>query len=121
MNRRRFLSETQNGNVPLIAYCFSNEFSAVYRGPFASSLLDIDSASLEQGKHDSFLIVRVMDRGTLEDVKLVWEYYGSDKVCEALLEAPALGKKTLSFFANQFALPLEAFRAFRHQGTLWKS
>lgn len=82
---------------------------------------DIDSASLEQGKHDSFLIVRVMDRGTLEDVKLVWEYYGSDKVREALLEAPALGKKTLSFFANQFELPLEAFRAFRHQGTLWKS
>jgi len=82
---------------------------------------DVDPASLGQGKHDSFLIARVMDRGTLEDVRLAWGYYGPDKVREALLESPVLGEKTLSFFANQFELPREAFRAFRHQGTPWKS
>ncbi|MBL9150956.1 MAG: hypothetical protein JNK37_00640 [Verrucomicrobiales bacterium] len=81
---------------------------------------DTDPASIDPERHGDFVIVRVMDRGTLADVKAVWDYYGSERVRVALLRAPSLGTKTISFFANQFDLPREAFRAFRHRNAHWK-
>ncbi|WP_372846120.1 hypothetical protein [Pontiella sp.] len=63
--------------------------------------------------HRDFIIVRVMERGTLEDVRLVWDHYGVAAVKAALLKAPSLQKKTLCFFANQFGLKVSDFRADR--------
>jgi len=60
-----------------------------------------------------------MDRGTLADVKAVWEYYGSETVKSALLNAADLNEKTVSFFANQFNLSRDAFRAFRNPPKNW--
>ncbi len=61
-----------------------------------------------------------MDRGTREDVRLVWNHYGPDAVREALVKAPSLRTKTVAFFANQFDLPREAFRAWRNRTTDWE-
>lgn len=80
---------------------------------------DTDPISIDPDRHGDFVIVRVMDRGTLADVRAVWNYYGPERVRTALLQAPSLGIKTISFFANQFDLPREAFRAFRHPDLHW--
>ena len=82
---------------------------------------DTDPVSIDPERHGNFVIARVMDRGTLADVRTVWDYYGSERVRTALLQAPSLGIKTISFFANQFDLPREAFRAFRQRDTHWKA
>jgi hypothetical protein len=82
---------------------------------------DIDPMAIAPGQHDAFLIARVMDRGTLDDVKLVWDYYEREQIRVALMKAPSLDQKTISFFANQFDLPPEAFRAFRRCGSPWKA
>ena len=75
---------------------------------------DADPSGVNPETHQQFIIPRVMERGTLADVKTVWDYYGSETIQSVLLNAAGLSAKTISFFANQFNLPREAFRAFRN-------
>ena len=72
-----------------------------------------DVSDVDWDLHRNFIISRVMDRGTLEDVRLVWNHYGAESVKAALLRAPALQRKTIHFFANQFHLDLRDFRSYR--------
>lgn len=72
---------------------------------------DVALGSVDLETHADFLIVRVMERGTREDVRTVWTHYGQDKVRDSLLSAPSLSRKTIAFFANQFGLSRDAFRA----------
>ena len=74
---------------------------------------DVDVGSMDAEMHRSFIIPRVMDRGTSSDVRAIWNRYGAETVKEVLLHAPALQRKTISFFANQFHLRPEDFRAYR--------
>jgi hypothetical protein len=82
---------------------------------------DVDPSGINPEAHRQFIIPRVMERGTLADVKAVWDYYGGEAVKSALLDSAALGIKTISFFANQFNLPREAFRAYRNPPNKWHS
>jgi hypothetical protein len=66
---------------------------------------DTDPAKVNPETHKQFIIPRVMDRGTLADVKMVWNYYGEETIKQTLLDTAALGNKTIAFFANQFSLP----------------
>lgn len=80
---------------------------------------DVNRDSVDPASHARFLISRIMDRGTREDVRAAWGRYGPEGVKAALLEAPALERKTVAFFANQFDLPREAFRAWRRNRACW--
>ena len=80
---------------------------------------DTDPAGVDTDRHEAFIITRVMDRGTRDDVKATWEFYGADRIREVLVAAPCLDKKTIAFFANQFGLPCEVFRAHRSEGANW--
>jgi len=80
---------------------------------------DTDPSSINPETHQGFIIPRVMERGTLADVTTVWNYYGEESIKQALSNAAALSKKTISFFANQFDLPRDTFRAYRTPPTNW--
>ncbi len=82
---------------------------------------DIAPEQLDPEVHGRFIISRIMDRGTLRDVKAVWNYYGEERVQQALLQAASLHKKTIVFFANQFGLPRGAFRAYQNNKETWAS
>lgn len=77
----------------------------------ATLFWDVDRSGVESEANADFLIVRVMERGNREDVGAAWTYYGQEKVRDSLLSAPSLSRKTIAFFANQFGLSREAFRA----------
>ena len=89
-----------------------------YRQPLALERLsphlfwDVDIATLDLQQHTRFIIRRVMDRGSLSDVKSLWRYYGATAVKEAMISARSLDPRTLAFCANQFRLPRKEFRAF---------
>lgn len=74
---------------------------------------DVNVAEMDESAHRNFIIPRVMDRGTHSDVLAVWAYYGPESVKESLLRTPSLQQKTIFFFANQFRLHPEDFRAYR--------
>lgn len=80
---------------------------------------DVDPSGIDPETHRQFIIPRVMERGTLADVKAVWDYYGSETVQAVLLNAAGLSAKTVSFFANQFQISREAFRSFQNPAGRW--
>ena len=82
---------------------------------------DVVPSAIDPETHKQFIIPRVMDRGTPSDVKAVWDYYGEEKIKQTLLSAATLGRKTVAFFANQFNLPRDAFRAYRNPSNNWLS
>lgn len=74
---------------------------------------DVDLSRLDSQQHPNFIIERVAERGNLEEMRLVWDYYEHDRIEQALLAARGLTPKTIAFFANQFGKPPEAFRSYR--------
>ncbi len=74
---------------------------------------DIDFSKIDFNKQKSFIIPRVMDRGTKKDVKLIWDFYGEKIIKETLLTTRFLEDKTIYFFANIFSIQPDNFRAFR--------
>ena len=80
---------------------------------------DVDPEQVDPETHWRFIIPRIMDRGTLRDVKAAWNYYGEERVQQALVKATSLHKKTIAFFANQFDLPRNVFRAYRQNTGAW--
>ena len=74
---------------------------------------DVERSSVDPEANAPVLIVRVMERGTSQEVRTTWSYYGADRIEEILLAPPSLSKKTIAFFANQFGLKREAFRAYQ--------
>ena len=89
-----------------------------YRQPLAMERLsphlfwDVETGGMDLQRHASFIIRRIMDRGSLSDVKALWCYYGASSVKEAMISARSLDSRTLAFCANQFRLPRKEFRAF---------
>jgi hypothetical protein len=79
---------------------------------------DVDAKAVDPKKHADFIIERVMERGSHEEVRATWAYYGAKKIKDSLLEAPALSPRTIAFFANQFDIPHTAFRAYE-RGNCW--
>ena len=76
---------------------------------------DTSITRIDPEQHQRFVIVRVMERGTMRDVLTVWRHYGASRIREALLQAPSLDKRTITYFANQFNIPRESFRAWRKE------
>ena len=76
---------------------------------------DTDPTALDPEKNKSYIIPRVMDYGTLDDVRSLYSYYGLDCIIKVLLEVPCLDKKTISYFAWKYHIPQDRFRAFRRQ------
>lgn len=76
---------------------------------------DCDLAKLDEEQHKNFIIVRVMEKGGMNDVKEVWNFYSQEDIKAALTCARTLTTKTISFFANQFGVEKDDFRAYRRK------
>ncbi len=73
---------------------------------------DVNRGSVHPLRHRRFLIARVMDYGTREDVRLTERFYTREEILSSLLEARSLHRKTLNYFATLFQIPRESFRAY---------
>ena len=74
---------------------------------------DTDLTQLDWEKNANAIIVRVIERGALEDFRKVRKYYGDEKIKEATTTARSLSKKTLSFISAIFEVPLIQFRCYK--------
>ena len=73
---------------------------------------DVDMSKMDYEKNADYIICKVFDRGSLEDVAEVLAYYGGEKVKSALLTASSLRKQTMHFAASYFNLPLSSFQCY---------
>lgn len=71
---------------------------------------DIDKDDLDFQEHSSYVIIRVAQRGSLEDYRKIEQFYGIELIKKALLNAPYLDEKTLSFFSFYLKVDKNEFR-----------
>ncbi len=67
-------------------------------------LWDVNLSELDVCKHKSFILARVLNRGSLADIKSVLSYYTQDELKEAVLHNKNIGEKALHFIAQYLNL-----------------
>jgi hypothetical protein len=83
--------------------------------PFLSKKIfwDTDMSQLDYEKQANAIIVRVLERGNMEEWNEIKRYYGHEKIKEAAIKARSLSKKTAHFIANLYSIPLTKFRCYK--------
>jgi len=74
---------------------------------------DVDMDKIDYEKNAAHVIDKVFDRGTLNDIISVLNFYGDDKIKDALLNRRYLMNRTMSFACTLFDLKLEDFRSYQ--------
>ncbi|HLG38429.1 MAG TPA: hypothetical protein VI461_02135 [Chitinophagaceae bacterium] len=76
---------------------------------------DTNAALVEWEKHAHSIIVRVLERGTLDDFREIRRYYGDEKITAAALKAKYLSDRTLSFTSFFYELPKTSFECYKNR------
>ena len=84
----------------------------------SSLFWDVDKTKLSPKLNKQFIICRVMDRGDIEAVRIVMNYYDKATIKEVLTNAGFIEKKTITFFANYFDLAFTDFKAWKSDSTI---
>ena len=80
---------------------------------FRQSLFwDCNLSTLDVEKHKRQIIVRVLERGTMEDWETIKNLYGKATILEEAQQARSLTKYALSFCSVYFGVPKEEFRCY---------
>ncbi len=72
---------------------------------------DVDFDSLDLEDYPAFVIVRVVENGTREEVRVIWNFYGEKTIKHHLTAARYLSPKTISYFATLFKIDRSKFRS----------
>ena len=71
---------------------------------------DIDYNSIDWEKNSQFLIIKVIERGKLQDLFELLKYYGKERIKNELVNAPNLPERTYTFAKTYFGLTNEDFK-----------
>lgn len=73
---------------------------------------DVDAKSIDYDKHAPFVIQRVFSMGTLEDFKIIKNYYGKQKIKNIVKNLRYMNDRELSFCSAYFNIPFTEFRCY---------
>ena len=73
---------------------------------------DADPADLDFSKHRKYVVQRVLERGTLDDMRHMFSMYGFDNVVATSKTLRSLDPVSFSFIVNLSGEPREAFRCY---------
>ncbi len=73
---------------------------------------DVNYESIDWDAKYRFVIVRVFERGDIEDIRQCRRYYGDKRVKEALLETKSLAENRLHLAAAVVDEPIQKFRCY---------
>ncbi len=80
---------------------------------FSSYLFwDTDLSQLDFARHADFVIPRVFDLGTIDDLAELTAYYGREHVAKSLISAPSLRESSVNLASVLFHIPRESFRCY---------
>ena len=74
---------------------------------------DVDMEKIDYQKNARHVIEKVFERGTLDDIIAVLNFYKEEKVRNVLLNARYLMNNTISFASALFGLKLDDFRCYK--------
>ncbi len=73
---------------------------------------DVNYDTIDWDKKFRFVIVRVFERGDIEDIRQCRRYYGDDKVKQALLETKYVAQNRIHLAAAIIDEPIQKFRCY---------
>ena len=94
------------------AYPTGREFGGKSDGFSPNLFWDADPKDLDLIKHKKYVVQRVLERGTLDDIRHVFATYGFDDVVAISKRLRSLEPKAFSFIVNLSGEPKEAFRCY---------
>ncbi|MEO8852381.1 MAG: hypothetical protein ABI359_01290 [Ginsengibacter sp.] len=71
---------------------------------------DVDMDKLDYEKNADYIIAKVFDNGSMEDIMEITAWYGDDKVAKALMDAPYLKEITMVLASKLFNIPISSFK-----------
>jgi hypothetical protein len=90
---------------------------------FSSNLFwDIELSDLDMEKHQAFIVGRVLDYGTWDDMKLIRNYYGMEKLKEIAMGIKSMFPESLAFVSTITHIPQNQFRCYEQlqsKNPLW--
>jgi hypothetical protein len=75
---------------------------------------DCNSAILDPKIDKNLILERIFSRGTENDEKEAFNYYGQDLIKHTVLDIKYFDKKTLNYLSIVFNIPKEEFRCYKH-------
>ena len=89
------------------------DMSAEHIEDFSPNLFwDADPADLDFSKHMKYVVQRVLERGTLDDMRHMFSMYGFDNVVATSKTLRSLDPVSFSFIVNLSGQPKESFRCY---------
>ena len=76
---------------------------------------DTDINEVDWNVQANAVIVRVLERGNLDDFREIRKYYGDKKIKKAAVKAKYLSDRTLSFVSFFFDLPKTQFECYKNR------
>jgi hypothetical protein len=73
---------------------------------------DIDIQTLNEEKHASYIIERVLSRGTMQDFQEIKSYYGKPKIKRIAKKLRYMDNRVLHFCSAYFNTPITEFRCY---------
>ncbi len=76
----------------------------------------IDDYYFEQLENElgaAWLIERLFNRGTIEDIRAIRKYYGDERIKKEVVQIEWLSKESVSAFSNIFQIPKEHFLTYK--------
>ncbi len=73
---------------------------------------DADPKELDLVKHKKYVVQRVLERGTLDDMRRMFALYGFDDVVGVSKSLRSLEPRAFSFIVNLSGQPKESFRCY---------
>ena len=83
---------------------------------------DVDISKIDPAKNASYIIERVLSRGSWDEFKKLIDHYGKEKVAQYATKLRYLDKIVLAFCVTYFKIPKEKFRCYilqQSQPTHW--
>ena len=104
---------TENGNRDKMRYSAAYPTGAERIEDFSPNLFwDADPADLDFSKHRKYVVQRILERGTVDDLRLAFHHYGLGDVIATAKTLRTLEPKALSFIACIAGEPRENFRCY---------
>ena len=74
---------------------------------------DYDASMLDPNVDKMLILERVFTRGTENDEKEVFDYYGTNIIKDTILNIKYIDKKTLNYLSIILNVPKESFKCYR--------
>ena len=85
---------------------------------------DVDASQLSMDEHSSYIIQRVLEHGQMKDWRLIYRYYGLDKIVAECKQMRSLDPVCLSFICTISHTKEKDYRCYHFRQstpTLWNS